>query len=183
MMLLQEIDNPDKYTVIYSYRSYKEAKTFYDSVPFPNKENFRNIAAFVDAKKPVVSRLYSEIGTILPEHVLKDIPPNQIRGSDYSHAPIGTGPWRVERWTTGQEMILVPNEQYSLTAKPLIKSVAIKFITDVNSVEAQFKTGNLDIQTRESFIVPPTDVAGITAAGGRIVTRPAMSWEHLDFYL
>jgi peptide/nickel transport system substrate-binding protein len=183
MLRLQGVDNPDKHTVIYSYRSNREAQAFYDRVV--DKENYGFIKAFVDAKKPVVSRLYSEIGTILPEHVLKDIPPEQILFSDYRRAPVGTGPWRIERWTTGQEIVLVPNEHYNLTAKPLIKRIEIKFVIDVGSLplESYIKIGNLDLWTSESFIIPPADKAGIEAAGGRIVTRPAMSWEHLDFYM
>ena len=175
---LRSMDNPDKHTVVYNYRSLSEARAYLNSRP--NKSDYSYLQAFVDAKKPVFSRLYSEIGSILPEHALKDIPPGKIRDSSYARAPIGTGPWRVERWTIGQEIVLAPNEHYSLTAKPLIKRVEFKFIPP-GCCEAQFKTGNLDLWSSESYVIPPADTAGIEAAGGRVVTRPAATWEHLDF--
>jgi peptide/nickel transport system substrate-binding protein len=177
---LQNVDNPDKYTVIYRYHSVRSVTAYYNSLP--DKENYSFLKIFVDQKKPVISLIYSEIGGIYPEHVVSRIPLAQIQESPFARNPIGAGPWKVERWTAGQELIFVENPNYNLTAKPLIKRIEVKFITDVNQLEAQFKTGNIDIISSEAYVIPPADVAGIQAAGGKIVNQPAATWEHADFY-
>jgi peptide/nickel transport system substrate-binding protein len=179
---LENVDNPDKYTVIYRYRSLRQVTAFYNSLTPGDRPNYGFIEVFVTQKKPVISITYSEVGGIYPEHVVGRIPPAQIKESNFARSPIGAGPWRVERWTTGQEMILVENPNYNLTDKPLIKRIEVKFITDVNQLEAQFKTGNLDLISSEAYVIPPADAAGIQAAGGKIVSRAAATWEHADFY-
>jgi peptide/nickel transport system substrate-binding protein len=177
---LNNVDNPDKYTVIYRYHSYNQVQQFYNSLP--DKENYSFLKIFIDQRKPVISLTYSEVGGLYPEHVVGRIPPAQIQESNFARAPIGAGPWKVERWTQGQELIFVRNENYNLTARPILDRIEVKFITDVNQLEAQFKTGNIDIISSEAYVIPPADVAGITAAGGKIVNQPAATWEHADFY-
>ncbi len=109
---LENVDNPDKYTVIYNYRSAKQAAAFLaDPDPWRQAklQLHRNLCG---QKKPVISITYSEIGTIYPEHVLGKIPPAKIPESDVARAPIGTGPYKVDHWTTGQE--IVSSRQYQL---------------------------------------------------------------------
>jgi len=175
---LQRVDNPGKYTIIYSYKSAREAADFYGQVP--NKEAYGFLKVFVDQKKPVISRAYSEIGVIYPEHVLGKIPPAKIVESEIASAPIGTGPWKIKSWNKGQEIVLVPNEQYSLTAKPAIKTIRIKFLPYL--MEGQVKTGEIDLVTSDMFNTGPADKAGFEGAGYKIASKPASTWEHLDYY-
>jgi peptide/nickel transport system substrate-binding protein len=179
---LENVDNPDKYTVIYRYRSVKQVTAFYNSLTPGDRPNYGFIEIFVTQKKPVISITYAEVGAIYPQHVVGNIPPAQIQESNFARSPIGAGPWKVERWTTGQEMIFVRNENYNLTARPILDRIEVKFITDVNQLEAQFKTGNIDLISSEAYVIPPADVAGIQAAGGKVVSQPAATWEHADFY-
>lgn len=180
---LQNVDNPDKYTVIYNFKSAKQAKDFMASLTAGDKANYPHIDIFAKNNKPVISITYSEIGSIiLPEHVLGKIPPAKIPESDVSRAPIGTGPYKVDKWTTGQEMVLSVNPNYTLTAAPPIKKITAKFITDVNQMLAQIQTGDIDYITSEAFVVPPANAADLQAKGISVVNRPAATWEHIDFY-
>ena len=179
---LERVDNPDKYTVVYKFRSLNQVTDFFNKLTPGDKPNYSFLEIFITQKKPVISITYSEIGGIYPEHVVGRIPPAQIKESAFARAPIGAGPWRVERWTTGQEMILTANPNYNLTDKALINRVEFKFIADVNQLEAQFKTGNIDLISSEAYVIPPADTAGIEAAGGKVVNRPAATWEHVDFW-
>lgn len=176
---LQNVDNPDKYTVIYNYRSLNQLRTYYNSIP--DKENYGFLRVYIDQRKPAGSLTYSEVGGIYPQHVLNNIPPSRIPESPFATQPLGAGPWKVQTWNKGQEMVLVENENYNLTAKPLIKTIRIKFITDVNQLIAQIKTGELDMIFSEAFNAPPADKAGIEGAGYSIVSKPATTWEHADF--
>jgi peptide/nickel transport system substrate-binding protein len=180
---LQNVDNPDKYTVIFNFKSAKQAKAFMAGLTAGDKANYPHIDIFAKNNKPVISITYSEIGSIiLPEHVLGKIPPAKIPESDVSRAPIGTGPYKVDKWTTGQEMVLSVNPNYTLTAAPPIKKITAKFITDVNQMLAQIQTGDIDYITSEAFVVPPANAADLQAKGISVVNRPAATWEHIDFY-
>jgi peptide/nickel transport system substrate-binding protein len=177
---LQNVDNPDKYTAIYYYRSLNQLKAYYNSIP--DKEDYGFLKVYIDQNKPAGSLTYSEVGGIYPMHVLQNINPADIPESPFATTPIGAGPWKVQSWTKGQEMVLVPNPNYNLTPPPLITTIRVKFITDVNQLIAQAKAGELDMIFGEAFNAPPADRAGLEAAGFKIVSRPAATWEHVDFY-
>ena len=78
-------------------------------------------------------------------------------------------------------MDLVQNENYNLTAKPLLKRIVIRFISDVNQITAQMQTGDVDMATNESFLSIPQTAPQLQAAGVTITSVPAASWEHIDF--
>jgi peptide/nickel transport system substrate-binding protein len=180
---LENVDNPDKYTVIYNYRSLNQLNAYYNSIP--NKDDYAFLKVYIDAKKPAGSLTYSEIGGyngVYPQHVLQNIPADKIKDAPFATTPLGFGPWKVQSWNKKQDMTLVLNENYNLTAKPLITTIKIKYITDVNQLLAQVKTGELDMIFSEAFNAPPADKAGIEAAGYKVVSKPAVTWEHLDFY-
>jgi peptide/nickel transport system substrate-binding protein len=178
---MQNVDNPDKYTFIQNYRSSKQAAAFLASVPDP--ENYSFLDIFIKNKKPVISIFYPQNNGILPEHVLGKIAPSKIPDSDFARNPIGTGPYKVDSWVTGQQMILSTNPNYTLTAKPLINKITAKFIADVNQMLAQIQTGDIDYITSEAFVVPPANSAELTSKGLSVVNRPAATWEHIDFYM
>ncbi|KAI4448673.1 hypothetical protein C823_003194 [Eubacterium plexicaudatum ASF492] len=46
---------------------------------------------------------------MLPEHLLKG---ESMQQSRFFQNPVGTGPYRLERWDVGQAITLVKNEQY-----------------------------------------------------------------------
>ena len=177
---LQSVDNPGKHTVLYKYRSLRQAETFYSGLP--NKEDYTYLRVFIEQKKPVISHRYSEIGSILPEHSLGKIPPAQIADSPFGRAPIGTGPWRVQEWPRHGSMILISNEHYSLTAKPLIQKLQVFFSFDFNTGWSHIRTGNIQIATSESLVSMPYDIPSLNAGGMRVVSRPAVTWEHMDFF-
>jgi len=177
---LQNVDNPDKYTVIYNFRSLNQLKAYYNSIP--DKEDYSFLKVFIDANKPAGSITYSEIGGIYPSKALANIPADKIRTSAFATTPIGAGPYKVVSWNKGQDMHLVASDTYNLTAKPLIKDITIKFVSDLNQLISQAKTGALDLIFGEAFNAPPADVAGLKAAGYSVVSKPATTWEHIDFY-
>jgi len=49
---LQNVDNPDKYTVIYNYRSLNQLNAYYNTIP--DKENYTFLKVFIDLKSPPV---------------------------------------------------------------------------------------------------------------------------------
>ncbi len=49
---------------------------------------------------------------ILPSHLLADIPVGQLEMADFNADPIGTGPFTLVEFSTGQHVILEANEEY-----------------------------------------------------------------------
>ena len=90
-----------------------------------------NNAAFLD---------YMTIA-ILPEHLLAG---EDMQTSDFFRAPVGTGPYMVERWDEGQAITLVKNENYFKGA-PNIDTVIFKIVTDDSAKALQLKSGELNL--------------------------------------
>ena len=83
---------------------------------------------------------YMTIG-ILPKHLLEG---EDMQTSDYFRFPIGTGPYKLERWDEGQAITLVKNENYFLGA-PNIDTVVFKIVEDDNVKALQLKSGELNM--------------------------------------
>jgi len=62
---------------------------------------------------------YLTIG-ILPKHILEG---NDIATDPYNQSPIGTGPFKLEKWDKGQSITLVKNEDYLVKVLLLTYSI------------------------------------------------------------
>jgi peptide/nickel transport system substrate-binding protein len=186
---IASIDNPDKYTVVYNWMSPAQAKAKWND-PKTDKTEYAFLEVFVNKNKPVVDPLYFAIGTVHPQKYIEatfgkdlDVAAEAIVDSaeKYSRNPMGYGPYKVEKWTSGQELDLVQNTNYNLTAKPLLNKVVLRFISDVNQITAQLATGDVDVATSESFVVPPDNMDQLKSSGVVLANVPAASWEHIDY--
>ncbi|HOT44700.1 MAG TPA: peptide-binding protein [Spirochaetota bacterium] len=79
---------------------------------------------------------------IVPKHIFNN-------GTDFNthknnRFPIGTGPFRFERWDTGKNIILVRNERYR-GAKPEIRRVVYKIISEGSVALQMLKKGEIDL--------------------------------------
>ncbi len=173
------VDNPDKYTVIYNWMSLNQAKAKLAD-PATDKDQFSFLNVFIDQNKPVIDLNYFLIGTVHDKAVLEKIPIDKIQELSEGQKPTGYGPYIVQEWKQGDQMTLVRNPNYNLTAPPLINRIINRFNTDVNANVNAFLTGQLDAIESEGFVVPPDQSDQITAAGGVVSSVPAASWEHLE---
>ncbi|MEO8286050.1 MAG: peptide ABC transporter substrate-binding protein [Chloroflexota bacterium] len=174
------VDNPDKYTVVYNWMSLNQAKAKFAD-PKTNKVQFAFLQSFIDQSKPVVDIGYYLIGSVHEKKNLGNVPIDKIQESTEGTKPSGYGPFMVQDWKQGDQMTLVANPNYNLTAPPLLKRIIQKFNTDVNANINAFLTGNLDAIESEGFVVPPEQSPQIKAAGGVVANVPASTIEHLDF--
>jgi len=178
---LSSVDNPDKYTVLFNYMSNREVTAKYND-PKTDKTSYGWAQVFLTTGKPVVAPVYFLFETVHPQHVLSKIDPNKVQDSSFSRAPIGYGPFRVDHWTAGVEMLLVQNENYNLTDKPLLKKILIKEGVSLDSSYQQIKSGDIDMIHGEAIVVPPAQSDDLKANGVTIDNVPYASWEHIDFY-
>lgn len=99
----------------------------------------------------------------LPRHVLQGR--NIDRAMDYNRNPLGTGPYRVAEWRTGEYVLLERVEHYWRgDSLPKIRRVLFKFLPNTTTRINQLKSGEVHVVA----LVPwdkareLKDVAGIT---------------------
>ena len=112
----------------------------------------------------------------LPKHVLegRDID----SANDYNRAPLGTGPYRVAEWKSGEFIRLeaVPN-YWRGAGMPAIKTLLFKFIANTNTRINQLKSREVDMvvmfpwdKHREVAAIPGVSVHRINGNGYEHVT-------------
>jgi peptide/nickel transport system substrate-binding protein len=64
-----------------------------------------------------------------------------------NRAPIGTGPYKFEKWDSGHELTLIRNDGYWGT-KPYLDKIVIRIITDHTAALTALKAGEIDFNPR-----------------------------------
>jgi peptide/nickel transport system substrate-binding protein/oligopeptide transport system substrate-binding protein len=64
---------------------------------------------------------------------------------DFGHTPVGTGPFKFDRWQPNQEIVLAANDQYYM-GRPFLDAVVFKIFVGVKLEKtfAEFLKGNLE---------------------------------------
>jgi peptide/nickel transport system substrate-binding protein len=151
---ITKIDEPDKFTVVYHL-----------SKPYsPFVETFFSTAA----ANP----------SILPKHLLAKYP--NINNVPYNAKPIGIGPFVVDRWDRGQQVVMVANPLY-WRGRPKLDKIVYKIIPDRNTLLAQLQTHDVDLWP---ITLGGAYFARVKAIPGYTVLRqPSYLWNHFDFNL
>lgn len=78
---------------------------------------------------------------VLPKYLLEG---ENMQEADFFRAPVGTGPYELESWDTGQAIVLVKNDAYFRGA-PHIDRVIFKIVTDDNAKALQMESKEVDL--------------------------------------
>jgi len=151
--LIQKMDEPDKYTVVYHLR------------------------------KPYAAYLPTFFGTaganpcILPKHILGGLP--NINQAPYNAKPIGIGPFRVVAWRRGDAVELEANPYY-WRGRPKLQRVTYKMVPDRNTLITLMQTGEVDLWplVPSGYINRTKSLAGF-----RTDVVPSYYFAHIDFNL
>jgi peptide/nickel transport system substrate-binding protein len=83
--------------------------------------------------------------TVLPRHATGD--PAEMTKWAYNRKPIGTGPFKMSEWVTGDHITLVRNEHYRDAAqgKPHIDSVILRFVPSHAVALQLLQTGDVTV--------------------------------------
>jgi len=189
LLKIYNVDNPDKYTMIYNFFSVNQAKAKMANANADDQSYYSFLTDAITANAPVTDPAYFAVGGILPQHILKNVPGTStgIDQSNYSReGHVGTGPYMVKSWTTGSAMVLVPNPNYTLTSAPILQQINIKFIADNNQIISQLKQQDpslgVDMATSDAFAGPSDAISQANLGSGVTVhSVPAATWEHIDF--
>jgi len=85
---------------------------------------------------------------IVPKHIYDD--GTDFNGHSYNRKPIGTGPYKIKEWKTGQRIVLTRNEIYR-GKKPDIKNIVFSIIDEQHVALQKLKKGELDFIQLKSY--------------------------------
>ncbi|MDA8157550.1 MAG: peptide-binding protein [Actinomycetota bacterium] len=77
---------------------------------------------------------------IIPKHILEG---KDLSSSYYSRHPVGTGPYKLKEWVTGQRIVLEANPDY-FEGRPNIDQYIMRIIPDDATAFLELKFGGID---------------------------------------
>ncbi len=104
---------------------------------------------------------------VLPEHVTRGLDPARVDSWPGNEQPLSCGPFVVQRWQRGRELVLARNTAYP-GAPPLLDRVVFKFITDEMARTLALEVGEVDFLDE----VPAQAV-------DRLATQPGVQLERI----
>ncbi|HBF36254.1 MAG TPA: ABC transporter substrate-binding protein, partial [Firmicutes bacterium] len=98
-------------------------------------------------------------------------------GPDFNQHPVGTGPFKFEKWDHDQQIVLVKNDQY-WGKKALMDEVVYKTTKESTVRASELMTGAADIIDG----VDPNDVKKLESSGMKVLKSPGMNINYLAFF-
>jgi peptide/nickel transport system substrate-binding protein/oligopeptide transport system substrate-binding protein len=89
-------------------------------------------------------------------------------GRDYGRSPVGSGPWKLESWNSGDEIVLSRNDLCP-GASANVPEINIRLIPETMTRIAEFEVGNLDI-----LEIPPAELELWRSAGVKLMRSPEL---------
>jgi peptide/nickel transport system substrate-binding protein len=83
-------------------------------------------------------------GGILPEHVFGTVPFEEWRTHDWSDVHVGSGPFVLERYAPGEEIVLARNPRYFRKGYPLLDKIVVRIVPDATTLLTQVLAGAID---------------------------------------
>jgi len=111
---------------------------------------------------------------ILPRHATGD--PANMTKWDFNRRPLGSGPFKIVEWASGDHITLVRNDQYRTKGQPYLDRVIIRIVPSREVGKQLIKTGDVDIV----WDLIESDVPELKGASGvRISSQPGPDAERL----
>jgi peptide/nickel transport system substrate-binding protein len=123
----------------------RDLLSFFGSIRAPD-----DATIFIEWKQPYMwaGAVHAPDFSPLPRHLLEGMYRGDkdafINGPHWRDQFVGSGPYRLERWDPGNEMVLRAHDGFVL-GKPLTDELRIKFIADANTTVANMLSGAVDV--------------------------------------
>ena len=79
---------------------------------------------------------------LLPQHVLDGATDAAVAA--YARAPLGTGPFRITEFVSGDHVTAERNERYRVAGRPYLDRVIFRFVSSVEVAKLQLRAGEVD---------------------------------------
>ncbi|MBV9440703.1 MAG: peptide ABC transporter substrate-binding protein [Candidatus Eremiobacteraeota bacterium] len=153
--------------VVFTYAKIRDPR-----VPFPSRSEYDVIdrveardahTVVVRLKRPDPDFAYElfvngQNGCIVPKHLLAHV--EDIAHAPFGGAPVGSGPYRVERWERGAILHLVANPSY-FGGAPHVPRIDLTFVATSTTRAVQLRTHETDLA-----VIDPADVGAIAGTAG-----------------
>jgi peptide/nickel transport system substrate-binding protein len=106
---------------------------------------------------------------ILPAHLLASY--KNLNHVSFNAAPVGSGPYQLERWDHGSRLTLQASPTY-YAGKPAIDQLVLPFITDSSTTINELHSGELDA----AFLLDASRIAELRAIPNRRVVVTPVPW-------
>ncbi|HEV7662130.1 MAG TPA: ABC transporter substrate-binding protein, partial [Chloroflexota bacterium] len=194
--LAEKWDNPDDKTWVFHLRpnikfhdgsdlTASDVKFTYESVldpafNSPSRAFYLSVDR-VDAtdKNTVTFTLKAPFAPFLSYMDLAILPQAAVQklGADFGTKPVGTGPFKVDRWTTGDTIELSANDAF-YGGRPNLDRVRLKVVPDNSARVVALESGDLDFVQSP---VSPQDVSRVQSGGKLKVDRtPAAGYTYIN---
>jgi peptide/nickel transport system substrate-binding protein len=190
---IYNVEAVDDKTIKVSWLSENQVKAAIDGSLAPVETEFGQVshatfkddyaATYTDWTGPVVNPVYWSFIGWWPSHVLSAIPAAEQAASDFSKKPLGDGPFFVEEWKQGQEIVLKKAEQPFPLGDAKLNSIVFRFFGETAAVLAALQNGEIDAVTGTGGLTVNNapDLDKIEEAGiYDMQYEPGYQWEHID---
>jgi peptide/nickel transport system substrate-binding protein len=180
---LKSVDKLDDFTVQFTYLSSNEARAL-------DPDRYKN-----QGQDPVFDPLYAfglyDAPAIYPRHKLREIIGDDPRHSrqigalatsDFTHNPVGTGPFIVVNWTAGSSLtfqsrgLALPQR----LAQPALDAVVFRVMPDKNESLTALSQGQIQVVAEDGIDAGDAPVLD-TLPGVQARYTRGNAWEHLTF--
>ncbi|NPA15192.1 MAG: peptide-binding protein [Deferribacteres bacterium] len=130
-------------------------------------------------KYPFAPALSSWTMGIIPEHLLKN---EDLNTTGFNRHPVGTGPFILESWKTGQKLVLRANPRY-FRGRPYLDRVIYRIIPDSATMFLELASGNLDYMGLTPFQYKRQTNTEFFRKNFRKFRYPALVYTYLGYNL
>lgn len=161
-------------------------------IPTVSSDKYRTRISSVVARDPTTVQiafhepfaawplLFNGLEIILPRHILGN-DPNPAQSAFNQH-PVGTGPFRIDTYSAGDQIRYVPNDHFRDPSKPVLEELVIKFITNIESIVQAIQAGEIDAAwaLKENYLEELSAIDHLRMAGGPISLSDRMLFNLAD---
>ncbi|NTV98461.1 MAG: ABC transporter substrate-binding protein [Chlorobiaceae bacterium] len=135
--------------------------------------------------KPVPEHLalYHTSLTPLPEHLWKNVKPEDFRHSPLNQNPVGAGPYTLRSWRQQEELVIASNRKSNLPKPGNIPAISYRIVPDYTVRLAQLQTGEADVVEN----VKPEDFNSLMKANPQVEIKTIglraydyIGWSNID---
>lgn len=113
----------------------------------------------------------------LPEHILGDMSYEQMKNSDFTREPIGTGPFEFVSWEPGQSIVLEANTDF-FRGRPYLNRVTYRIIPEATTLATELQNGTIDLWPRfQSNFYPQLDESERL----EVVSEPGRGYTYITY--
>lgn len=113
--------------------------------PWEKIDDHTVVLHHTQAGDPTTMLAHVAANAIVPQHALADVDRTALRGADFQSSPVAAGPFTLQRWNRGQEIVLQRREGAGFVADPHLDRVIFKVVPEYTTRLVELETGNVDM--------------------------------------